>query len=636
LRIFLGALALIAAAFLLWGVGSAVRRLAGARTGCWPVSIGVGLAVIVCVGGVLNLAHIAYGPVLWLVAAVAAIISVLEARRANLSAAQIVPKETSARIELGAAVIVTSAVALFAIVTQLPPGLFNFQDDLEKYLAHPVRMLATGTMSGSPLSALGSETLGGQAFLHGFVLSALPLPYVNGVDSVFGLFALMLIAAAAGWRRFGWPVGAPLAALVVAIVNPLYVNVSAIYIGALLIATAVMLVGDRDDDASPPLLGLVYAALVAVKPIYGLFAALHLSFFFIAEGFQSGKWRSALTRAVRAGVWAAIFVAPWFAMYLPAYLSRGAFAAQTTPTPDDSAGVSLFSPARIFDGDSIVPFTMLAFAGVVVAIFAVLAWKTPSAQKEQPSDREKPLGIFAGAATGVASYLVLILYLSRWGGYLPCVRYAAPFLLGTCVIATMQAASLSGKLPRSLFTMGAAVCALATVALFAPGAVHRYEKAQQFHTILSFPAATQSPLYAPYIQFSLSPEARQQIADLQSQVPAGEPILAWIDTPYFLDYRRNRMIDVDVAGTATKWASVPADVQYYLWQYEGLGVWKEGDYVYRMHAGGLGARDRLIATRSFDFANTLSELASHAQIIARLDAGDDHYVLFRATNTRVN
>ena len=116
----------------------------------------------------------------------AAVVSASEARRADFSVVRIIPKETSAWIELAAAAIVTSAVMLFAIVTQLPPRLFNFQDDLQKYLAHPVRMLATGTMAGSPLSALGSETLGGQAFLHGFILSALPLPYVTASTPFLG------------------------------------------------------------------------------------------------------------------------------------------------------------------------------------------------------------------------------------------------------------------------------------------------------------------------------------------------------------------------------------------------------------------------------------------------------------------
>ena len=101
---------------------------------------------------------------------------------------------------------------LFAIGTQLPPREFNYQDDLQKYFAHPVRMLETGVLRGSPLSALGSETLGGQAFLHGIVLSVLPIPYINGVDAIFGLFVLLLIAASAAWRRFGIIPGAALAA----------------------------------------------------------------------------------------------------------------------------------------------------------------------------------------------------------------------------------------------------------------------------------------------------------------------------------------------------------------------------------------------------------------------------------------
>jgi len=607
-----------------------------ARSGRWPVSIGIGLAAVVCVGGVLNLAHIAYRPALWLAAAIAAVVSVLETRRANFATLQIIPKETRARIELCAAALVISAATVFAIVTQLPPRVFNFQDDLEKYLAHPVRMLATGTMAGSPLSALGSETLGGQAFLHGFILSAVPLPYVNGVDSVFGLFALMLIAAGAGWRRFPWPLGAALAALCTAIVNPLYVNISGLYIGALLIATGVMLVADEREDASPVLLGIVYAALVAIKPIYGLFAALHLSFSFVAEGLQSARWRASGVRAAHTAVWAAICVAPWFAMYLPMYLSSGAFVAQITPTPEDSAGVSLFSASRIFDGDSVVPYTTLAFTGALVAILALAAWKTNGAEDDRLDRREKPLGIFAGAVTGCVSFLVLLLYLSRWGGYLPCVRYAAPFLLGTCVISAIEAPSLTGKLPRHLCTTVAAASALTIITLFAPGAVHRYQKAEQYHTILSFPAATQSPLYAPYIQFSLSPEAREEIAELQSHVPAGESLFAWIDTPYLLDYSRNRVIDIDVAGTATRWAHVPQDVHYFLWQYQGFGVWQEGDYNFRMHAAGLGARDRLIATRAFGLANTLTELANHAQVVAQLNTPDDRYVLFRVGGPGTN
>lgn len=40
-------------------------------------------------------------------------------------------------------------VIAFAILTQLPPGAFNYHDDFQKYLTHPVRVLATGTLFGS-------------------------------------------------------------------------------------------------------------------------------------------------------------------------------------------------------------------------------------------------------------------------------------------------------------------------------------------------------------------------------------------------------------------------------------------------------------------------------------------------------
>jgi hypothetical protein len=139
-------------------------------------------------------------------------------------------------------------------------------------------MVETGTLAGSTLSALGSETLGAQAFLHGFVLSVLPIGYINGVDSIFGLFALMLIAVSAGSRRFLWFPGAIFGSLLIATINPQYVNVSGLYLGGLLMATATLLVADDRGNAAPApfLLGLIYAALVAIKPTFAVFVVLHI------------------------------------------------------------------------------------------------------------------------------------------------------------------------------------------------------------------------------------------------------------------------------------------------------------------------------------------------------------------------
>lgn len=632
MRIFLAILALIAAAFVLWGVGCAVRRLAKAPRGRWAVSIGIGLATFVFAGGVLNLLHLAYRPAIWALLLIATAVAANEARRAKLQLANAIPASRAARVDLLLTALVIAAVTIFAIATQLPPRQFNYQDDLQKYFAHPVRMLETGTLAGSPLSALGSETLGGQAFLHAIVFSALPLPYINGVDAVFALFVMMLIAAAAGWKRFGWFPGAALGALLIAVINPLYANVSGLYTAAVLIATAVMLVADESEKPSPILLGLTYAALVAIKPSFGLFAAFHFVFSTLATGAGKKHWRAALAWPARVIAASAVCIAPWLLMFVPTYLSRGTFVAKAALNSIDLSDVNPFSTGRIFDGDNALSYTLIAALAAFVALLAILAWFHQ--RKAAPSENEidhpgKPLGIFAGAAAGVACFLTLVLYFPLWTGFQVCVRYSVPFLLGACIISALLAPSLSGKLPRIASTAIPAVAGAVIVILFSPAAKARAGQAVRYGSILEFTQLSTLPDYTPYIQHALSDAVRRQIAQLQSQVPPGAALFAWIDTPYFLDYRRNKIIDMDMAGTATSWAHVPAGTQYFLWQYQGYAVWEDGDFRKRMAEPRIGARDRLIAKRSYDFANLLSQLANHYQVVAQLRDGGDSYVLFR-------
>ena len=102
-------------------------------------------------------------------------------------------------------------------------------------------------------------------------------------------------------------------------------------------------------------------------------------------------------------------------------------------------------------------------------------------------------------------------------------------------------------------------------------------------------------------------------------------MLAWINAPFLLDYRRNRIIDADTVGLASPWAHVPENVRYVLWQYQGPEVRKQGDYVRVMQ--GPGYRERLVATRSLNFAAYLSQIARTSDAIA----ADGQFVLFKHT-----
>ena len=62
--------------------------------------------------------------------------------------------------------------------------------------------------------------------------------------------------------------------------------------------------------------------------------------------------------------------------------------------------------------------------------------------------------------------------------------------------------------------------------------------------------------YMEYMGWVLQEPEQETVKALQEKVPAGETILAWINAPFYLDYKRNRIIDIDPAGIGNAWAGV--------------------------------------------------------------------------------
>ena len=174
----------------LYGWGLLLHRLAKHPSRNWAVTITVGLGAIIFLGGVFNLLRLAYG---WTFD-ILLLIGIVLAVKYHKFKPESLRKSKSEWLCLAVSGLLIAAIMYFTVQTQLPPKAFNWHDDFEKYFAHPVRMLQTGTLFGSPLSALGSETLGGQAVLHGIVLNHFPIPYINGVDAVFGLLLCLLLS----------------------------------------------------------------------------------------------------------------------------------------------------------------------------------------------------------------------------------------------------------------------------------------------------------------------------------------------------------------------------------------------------------------------------------------------------------
>jgi hypothetical protein len=552
--VFAASLGVMAVATLmLWGWGSAFQRMFGLERASWPATAAVGMAAVVFIGGLLNLARLAYP---WALAVVVAT-GVYFALREGVSLAM--PPIPVA--------LVVAAVMTFTIATQLPPGIYNAHDDFQKYFAYPIRMLETGTVFGSPLSAMGTQTLGAQAFLDAFLVALFPIVYINGVDAVFGLFLSMMAAS-----QFGRSLATTLLCVAsVVFIDPQYANISTLYCGSALI----MAIATAPGAAA---VGLLYAALIAMKPTFAVFVAIHL---LATAGSVRGVLRTALATAG--------FLLPWVLVHAPHYLS-GLRAKHPTAVPGyivkDSLNLLSFAPLEY--GASAASYTLVM---VAMGICGAICFRERKA--------------IATCASGIVTFFVLIYALGPLhAGYEQSLRYYAPVAIGLAPAILGWASTY-----RTRLTL---IVASIVLAGFGPSLWTRVESAWTAHSVWSYAWSTADRDYTEYVERVLAGSEKETVQALQEKVPAGETILAWINAPFYLDYKRNRIIYIDPAGIGNFWAGVPK-ARYLIWDYDGFAT-RDADW-YRRQALDVGAGERRNAALSLDFLQSLEGMVKDGEVV---------------------
>jgi hypothetical protein len=96
---------------------------------------------------------------------------------------------------------------------------------------------------------------------------------------------------------------------------------------------------------------------------------------------------------------------------------------------------------------------------------------------------------------------------------------------------------------------------------------------------------------------------RARLEQTQALVPAGEALIAWVNTPFHLDFARNPIVDVEPAGAGNPWAYLPP-ARYLLLDYGGFATRPPNRY--RSLATRPGARERLIAARALELSAMLA------------------------------
>jgi len=325
-----------------------------------------------------------------------------------------------------------------------------------------------------------------------------------------------------------------------------------------------------------------------------------------------------------------IFVAPWIILHAPLYLLPQLAAPHLLPGMP-AEPVDFFSTAPLYWGATQLDYTGLALAGLFAAGALLLAARRGRLPVSEP--------LLAAAAAGLAAMLTYFVTVAIIGPLITKhpggLRYACVALIGAIpaslrlLEAAVEGRPWSRRLPVCLAGFG-----LLVVFAFLPSAIGRIDQLRRIHTPLAFLSygnpeeQAASDAFLKYCRDVFAGPVQTKLARMQGLVPPGEKIVAWVMTPFWLDFQRNPVAHVSLTGLGMRWARFPPDARYLLVEYSGYAVRPDDFYLRFMRSACL--TDRIIAARAIDFLSTLNERMSRSDVIYK----DDSYVLRRIRPTQ--
>ncbi len=598
-----------------------------------------GLAVLNILGGWLNLLKLATTPALFALLAGGALFALVDLWRRKPWAATVGRQRPSLVILLPLLIALVFTIGAAAFLIR--PLAFNHYDDFITYLPRVLRMVQTGTLAGNPLETLGTDSLGGQAFFQGFFLPVRDVRILHVFDAVACLgLALFLVAELAVRWRLPVSVGAT-AVLLLAVLNPQCVNVSSVYSGvvaglALVVtgaALAARLSGARPARPLELLLAALAALLVTLKVTSAFFAAFYLSLLFLGLLVAGGPWRLVLKSALTVLIATTLFTGPWLMLHLPTYaLAQAAaepFTVQATlaaryPSLTAHAIPQLLSSTKLFWGDSILSFNILVLLGLAAGAVALVAARGQAGRRKR--------ALVSVAAVGLAALTVYLLNAHLFSVD-NAIRYSCATLITTVVTAGLllpkwTRAGVGAARRHRRIVIGTALFLAGAILLFGASFLRRIRTARESRVLIAYPLDEE---FRRYCAWMLSERPASYYQSVQAKIEPGATVLAWMTTPFHLDFSRHRFLTLSEAALLNPAVRFPAGIGpeelraylkrlgvRYVWQQlPGPGVrtvesWKQDlravDVVYRQ-----------LAEYAVYFHETLAPLLAQSKTVHRDD-----------------
>ena len=537
------------------GYGAVLLRALRVRRATATLAVLAGLGVTALVGGVLNAARLITVPVLLGFVAVGVLAAAALVRReapdASVAPRKFSQKSLTAKLLLAATVVVF-ALRIAGSVHDCTPQI---ADDLNYYLAAPVKMLETHSFRGDEFSERRvMSSVGGNEFFDTLMLATQPVECTQMADWVLGLFLLAMLASVVG-REFELTEEQQYAlAFFIAITPQLRFNLtfvvlpSAMFIGLVYVATHREL-STRWPLAQAVVMGGMVGAVAVMKSSYVVHGVLFLFCIALLRWWKHG-FREALRFAMPAAVAAVLVMLPWMAAnattagtwFYPVlgkgfqYSAYGHYAPPTNP----ALGILL---RKVF------PFCM----PLIALLAAELYWGEHD---------ERTMTVSALMATALVGSLVNGL---ATGGD-SVRRYNYPCILPAITLAYIVFARRKKLAPQGMrwrvLEVAAAVVALATA--INTGTM----------TFTSEYAHAWLGLKASLTEYrETTAETRARYAALRQAIPAGSNDLTTVQDTFLLNFRKSNILIADWPGAASPkpgwplWKNSEAFAQFLLTQH---------------------------------------------------------------------
>jgi hypothetical protein len=431
----------------------------------------------------------------------------------------------------------------------------NPYDDDIVYYPFAKQLLQRGTLI-DPFSFRRMSTLGGQALYHAVLLIRVPMLHLNLFDRAmcFLLSCGLIASHRVGGRKA--PLLARLVSIAFLVVLPnTSINSASYYSGlAFFLAFFQSLERLPENTFEAPRaaarrllpLALTGAALCTLRQNYQAAVGMVVIF---SYGFAALRLRKSALRAVIVeGVvccgLVGLFVLPWLVLLYRSSdtflfpLLKGTFRAGVDV---QSQNMTVGRFAKFFTDIWLQPdpiYTLPLF--MLVGLFV-----------RETSVRRPLASQWLGAFVSIV-ILCQAFSLSDWGNL---ARYDYGFATASVLLTWQTVAAHASLHRRSTAFAWAAPLALLIFALSAP--LIAPENRIRTKKMLAARLRDTDEMARRTVPMQVEPPVASQYRHLQSVTPAGSRVLVMLDEPYFLDYARNEIWNLDMPGTASPQPGIP-------------------------------------------------------------------------------